>query len=94
MIDMQTEELLTLEQARRLFPRPPHPSTLWRWVLEGVRGAKLETLVAGGRRYTSREAIGRFVVRTTRLSGTEAPLSSSRRRARERAERILREERI
>lgn len=88
MLDMQTEELLTLEQARQLFPRPPHLSTLWRWALEGVRGAKLETLVAGGRRYTSREAISRFVVRTTRLSGTESPLSDSRHRTQKRRERI------
>ena len=32
------------------------------WRLHGVRGVKLETILCGGLRYTSREAISRFIV--------------------------------
>ena len=37
-----------------------HVSTVWRWVLRGVKGHRLESFLVGGRRYTTREAVGRF----------------------------------
>jgi len=46
-------------------PGQPHLSTLWRWYRRGVRGVRLETVVVGGRRFTSRAAIERFIERTT-----------------------------
>jgi transposase len=36
-------------------------STIWRWILRGVRGQKLESALIGGQRYTSEEAVQRFV---------------------------------
>ena len=36
------------EAARRL---GVHSSSLWRWVLTGVRGRKLPTILVGARRY-------------------------------------------
>lgn len=38
-----------------------HTSTAMRWCLKGVRGHRLESLMVGGVRYTSREALGRFL---------------------------------
>ena len=63
MIDTQTETLLTFADARTAFPgdRRLSLATLHRWRLNGVRGVRLETLLIGGLRYTSREAIERFV---------------------------------
>jgi hypothetical protein len=37
-----------------------HPSTAVRWRLRGARGVKLESILAGGQRYTSHEALLRF----------------------------------
>ena len=43
------------------------PSTLHRWRLRGCRGIKLETLLIGGTRTTSSEALQRFFSATTRV---------------------------
>ena len=62
-IDTALETLLTFEDARTAFPgdRRLSLATLHRWRLNGVRNVKLETLLIGGLRYTSREAIDRFI---------------------------------
>ena len=60
-IDLDSEDIITLGEACRLVP--PHgiaPSTMARWIQRGVRGVVLETVLIGGRRLTSREAIARF----------------------------------
>lgn len=61
MINIHTEQIMGLKEARSIIPGNPAPATLWRWRTRGVRGAKLETVVVGNRRYTSREAVSRFV---------------------------------
>jgi hypothetical protein len=72
MIDLRAETLLSLREARE------HPAfakrrgggsitypTLWRYYAKGIRGVKLETVMCGGMRFTSSEAIARFVERLT-----------------------------
>jgi hypothetical protein len=60
-IDIDSEELIHLPAARALFPQRPAVNTLHRWRLKGVRGVKLETVLIGALRYTSREACRRFI---------------------------------
>jgi hypothetical protein len=60
MIDIATEHHIPLNETPERVPSRPHVSTCWRWARRGVRGHKLETIVIGGRRYTSREALERF----------------------------------
>lgn len=74
-IDVETEDLVTLRQAAELIPSHPCLATLHRWRLTGVRGRKLETILVGGLRYTSREAVWRFLSsdETTKLDTTERP---------------------
>jgi hypothetical protein len=45
-----------------------HEGTLSRWCRVGVRGIRLESVLCGVRRCTSREAIGRFYERLTEAS--------------------------
>ena len=62
-IDPKTEQVLTLAEAcRSIPPRGVSRATLFRWIQKGVRGAVLSTIVIGGRRHTSRQAIDRFIV--------------------------------
>jgi len=97
MIDLASESVLTLSAAAREVPslsgRGVHVSTVWRWALRGCRGVRLETLMVGGVRYTSREALQRFAERLTAAAdGTRpapAPTSRQRQRAIEQAEREL-----
>lgn len=48
--------------------RPPHPSTLHRWANAGVRGIRLQVTRLGGTRYTSAEAVQRFIAALNRDS--------------------------
>lgn len=66
-LNLFAEKRLTLTQAARRLG--VNPSTVWRWTLRGCRGHKLETLLVGGQRYTSVEALERFV---ERLNGAAA----------------------
>jgi hypothetical protein len=65
MIDVQTENLISPKDACRMIPgRSGHGisrATLWRWMLPGRRGVKLDSCLVGGVRYTSRQAVARFV---------------------------------
>ncbi|MGD8454588.1 MAG: DUF1580 domain-containing protein [Phycisphaerae bacterium] len=63
MIDTTVEQLIPLRKAARVInpAKPAHVSTIWRWSLYGVRGQRLESIVLGGVRHTSREACQRFV---------------------------------
>lgn len=65
------EHLLTLSQAMHELPNRPSPSTAWRWYRKGVHGIRLETTVIGGRRYTSREALDRFLSAVTSAADSE-----------------------
>ena len=70
MIDPAVETLVAWQRVSELIPGQPHLSTLHRWRLRGVRGKKLETLLVGGKRFSSREAITRFIVA---LNADDAP---------------------
>ncbi len=83
MIDVQdilNEQLVPLLDSKKLFPIAPDTSTLWRWCLRGTRRAKLETVLCGGRRFTSREAIQRFIRASSGLPvQTQAPTARRKR---------------
>jgi hypothetical protein len=82
MIDHETEQLVTFAEAAKLLPGRPSCNAIWRWRTSGVRGVKLETVLVGGKRYTSREALQRFIERTTAAAdGEPAPSRTSRQAA-------------
>ena len=98
MIDISTEQLLTLPQAARVRPhgrlgRPTHPSTVYRWISRGVRGVagvvKLEGVRIGGSWYTSREALQRFAEALTN-GGTQTPREATPPQRAEQADEALR----
>lgn len=93
-IDVNSEGLIPFSDARTAFPGGKRLSlaTLHRWRLSGVRGTKLETCLVGGLRYTSREAIQRFIAHQNR-DETPAPAltAKQRRKQAETADRILQE---
>jgi hypothetical protein len=93
MIDTQTETLIPISEAPAHVPGSrPHLATIWRWIQRGVRGVNLETVLVGGKRYTSAEAIARFVEETTAAAGGPQPKRGIRSRSRELAiERAERE---
>jgi len=93
VIDHTSETLLTFAEAAAVLPDRPHVSTLHRWRLRGIGGVKLETIRIGGRRYTSHEALERFIGNTTAAADGEKPIKSTpskrRQRRHQQAEREL-----
>jgi hypothetical protein len=71
MIDTQSEEMLTLGEAAKRLPgrsgKRQSIQTMYRWAYKGVRRndtwVKLESVLIGCSRYTSVEALQRFVER-------------------------------
>ena len=83
MIPFEDEELIPISQVPAELSNRPHKSTVWRWIQRGCRGVRLATVLIGGRRYTSKEAIADFVAGTTAAAGrTTGSGSSAPRRAR------------
>ncbi len=65
MIDVRTEQLVTLSQLVKKLPphrneRPVHPATAHRWRKPGLRGVRLECIRIGGVWHTSMEAFQRL----------------------------------
>lgn len=88
-----SERPLTFSQAANTAPGRPCVTTVWRWAMKGVRGVTLESFVRGGRRFTTTEALQRFIQRTTAASDGGAaglPPADSRRREIDRAEAACR----
>ena len=60
--ELLEESLIDLTEATKCFPVKISRATLERWVRRGVRGVRLETVRIGNRRFTSEQAIRRFLV--------------------------------
>ena len=65
MIHSLTEELLSFAEASLILPGEPHVMTIHRWAKQGLRGKCLESVLLGNKRYTSREALIRFIEDTS-----------------------------
>jgi hypothetical protein len=87
MIDHEAEQILTMTAAAKVLPGRPNVATLWRWRTAGIRGHRLETILIGGRRCTSREAIGRFLAAINGQPATTGETPRQREAAIRRAER-------
>lgn len=55
------ENLLAISEAHQHFPIQCSRQAVERWIRLGIRGVVLESALICGKRYTSREAIERFI---------------------------------
>ncbi len=75
MIDLKDEDVMILDAVAAEVPatragKRIHPCTIRRWATGGVRGCVLETVQVGGRRYTSKRALTRFLSELTEARRT------------------------
>jgi len=77
LIDFETETLVPITDVPKSIPGRPCLRTVWRWIELGVYGVKLETIKVGQRRYTSKEAIRRFIAQTTAAADKSRPPAAS-----------------
>jgi len=91
-IDFESETIITIGEGCRAFPpNGISDATMARWIQKGVKGVKLETLLIGGRRVTSREAICRFIARQNPDESPAIITKTQRRRQSEAARQALQE---
>ena len=84
MIDIANETVIAVAEVPQHTPGRPSLATIWRWVLRGTRAGKLESILVGGRRFTSVEAIQRFAQQSTAAAdGEKAPSRTSLQRERD-----------
>ncbi|MFL5330468.1 MAG: DUF1580 domain-containing protein [Gemmataceae bacterium] len=96
MIDF-SEPLIPLTKAGSLFPgRRPHSATVVRWALRGVQLGKfkLDTVLVGGRRFTTKSAVFDFLTRLNAPMSRPGYLSRRRSAAIRAAEHRLDAEQI
>ena len=72
-IDPFKDDLFSLTQITRSLPKRPSPACMWRWYRKGINGVLLETVVVGGRRFTTKVAWTEFVRRTTAAANQLPP---------------------
>lgn len=97
MIDTAVEQPVPLAVVAREVPnregrRGINISTLWRWIQRGIKGQRLESVMVGGIRMTSREALQRFFTATTAAADGNKPTvrtNAQRQRAIDEAEAEL-----
>lgn len=90
MIDIANENLIPIRDVPRHLPprssgRHVHISTVYRWLLRGIRGVCLDAVRIGGTTYTSAEALQRFADRLTepRATGPDSAIRTTRTRQRQ-----------
>jgi hypothetical protein len=86
----QSPKFVSLKQAADFLPGRPHISTIWRWAFKGIRGIKLKTVVAGGRRYTDLESLQSFVAATTAAANGESPPRAPKKDTKKETKEVLR----
>src|SRR5262245_18223544 len=92
LIDVSSEEIVTFSQLARRLPRrrndrPVHVSTIHRWRIHGVKGARLECVKIGGGWCTSMEAFQRWVDQLTAIQTGDEPSPASPQQGRGRNKR-------
>ena len=88
MIDIVNEQMIPLSKipawCEKHLGNRVNRSTVHRWRLRGARGSTLETVLIGGRRYSSLEALLRFFDSTTAAEdGVDSPQLNAHQRKRE-----------
>ena len=81
MIQTSIETLIPINQVpvhlEKLTGKRPHIASIYRWIQKGIAGVQLETLIIGGTRLTSTEALDRFFQESTKAKskGKSSPKS-------------------
>lgn len=77
--DLRYETLIPINAVPDRIPGEKcNPSTVQRWMRRGVSGITLETFTVGSKRYTSVEALDRFLIRVNGCDPDAQPTESVR----------------
>jgi hypothetical protein len=79
------EQPMTLVEAARWlelrFGRRPNTASVWRWATKGIKGVRLATISLGRYRYTTVNALERFIAETSEPDVGREPVAVGRKHA-------------
>lgn len=67
-----SDEYIPIHKAAARIPGRPSLATVWRWVLKGCNGIRLDSVMIGGRRFVTVEQIERFIAESTAAANRQA----------------------
>jgi hypothetical protein len=87
---VDSQALITFQEAAKILPGRPHYSTLWRWATSGLDGVRLRSVRVGRKRATTVAWLMEFFQRREPPDASDRPRTQRQReRAIQRAEREL-----
>lgn len=81
MVDLDNKTLIAFAQVARMFPGKISPNTVARRALHGTNGVLLDSIEAGRRRFTSKEAVHRYIYHQSERPDRREPTPDAKRRA-------------
>jgi hypothetical protein len=80
MIDIGSDHLIAIRDVPKILParcngKRIHISAVYRWLLRGVRGTRLDSITIGGTTYTSTEAVQQFADQLSQARSPGSPVS-------------------
>lgn len=87
LVALLDEDRLSIANAARLVR--VHTATVWRWVLNGVKGRKLRSVQIGGRRFVLRRDLDAFLAPQTGANEPQQDLGRSAERAGEKLDELF-----
>ena len=63
-LDLLAEDTISIGEVVNELPGNHSKTTVWRWTTRGLNGVRLESVKIGGRTFTSKQALHRFLLRT------------------------------
>ena len=86
--ELAQETLVPINQAGAKFPYHVGRTALERWMRDGVRGVRLESILIGSRRFTSLEAIASFVEQSNQQQDSYGDVRMTRTELRNKKEEL------
>ena len=82
MIETSIETLIPIKEVpahlEKITGKLPHIASIYRWIQIGIAGIRLDTLIIGGTRLTSTEALDRFFQESTKAKAKGKSLPKKR----------------
>jgi hypothetical protein len=87
-----SDQYLSPAEAAKRMPGRPSICSIYRWMANGCRGVKLQSIALGGKRLIPASAISEFIARSTAAAPYGTPVASTVRTNKQRARAIAQAE--
>lgn len=79
MLYANSDEFIAVNDLANHLPGRPSRATVWRWLLRGVKGHRLESTLVGGRRFVRSSSLKAWLAAINHSSPDAAQITQSQR---------------